>query len=107
MSFQKKKKPKEKAVASVQSEEVVAEDSAALGQDPPRPAVRKRKRRPLKVQMETVTAVRSQKVRNVSPPCVIKGLISWHVRSTFSTVFGLISTCKKFSGDFSRLSTGF
>ncbi|XP_044027507.1 plectin a isoform X6 [Siniperca chuatsi] len=58
---QRKKKPKEKPVASVKSEEVVAKESVALGQEPPCPAVRKRKRQPLKVGMETVTGVRSQK----------------------------------------------
>lgn len=68
MSFQRKKKPKEKPVVSVQSEEVVAKESVALGQEPPCPAGRKRRRQPLKVGMETVTAVRSQKVRNVSAP---------------------------------------
>lgn len=75
MSFQRKKKPKEKPVASVQSEEVAVKESVALGQEPPCPAVRKRKRRPLKGRMETVTGGRSQKVRNVSLLCVIKGLI--------------------------------
>lgn len=58
---QRKKKPKEKPVASVQSEEVVAKETAALEQPPPCPSVRKRKRRPLKAGMETVTAVRTQK----------------------------------------------
>ncbi len=89
MSFQRKKKPKEKPVASVQSEEVVAKESVALGQEPPCPAVRKRRRRPLKVGMET--AVRSQKVRNVPTLRVIKGLVSWLFRTTFYAVFGLIS----------------
>ncbi|XP_027142352.1 plectin a isoform X4 [Larimichthys crocea] len=51
---QRKKKPKEKPAASVQAEEAVVKE-------PPCPAVRKRKRRPLKVRMETVTAARSQK----------------------------------------------
>lgn len=68
----------------------MVKESVALGQEPPRPAVRKRKRRPLKVGMETVTAVRSQKVRNVSPLCVIKGLVSRRFRITFSTVVGLM-----------------
>ncbi|KAG8004859.1 hypothetical protein GBF38_010671 [Nibea albiflora] len=58
---QRKKKPKEKPAAPIQSEEAVVKESVAVGQEPPCPAVRKRKRRPLKVRMETVTAVRSQK----------------------------------------------
>lgn len=74
MSFQRKKKPKEKPAAAVQSEEIVVKESVAVGQEPPCPAVRKRKRRALKGGTETVTAVRSQKVRDVSPSCVIKGL---------------------------------
>lgn len=82
MSFQGRKKPKQKPVASVQSEVegVELKESVALGQEPPRPAVRKRRRQRHKV------AERSQKVRNVSPLCVIKGFVSWHVRTTFSTV---------------------
>lgn len=83
VSFQGKKRPKQKPVASVQSEEVELKESVALGQEPPRPAVRKRMRQRHKVGMETV---RSQKVRNVSPLCVVKGIVSWHVRTTFSTV---------------------
>ncbi|KAM6974051.1 plectin a isoform 2-T2 [Tautogolabrus adspersus] len=58
---QRKKKAKEKPAAPVPTEEVVAKDSAALGQEPACPAVRKRKRRPLKVRLETVTEERSQK----------------------------------------------
>ncbi|XP_071356207.1 plectin a isoform X2 [Trachinotus anak] len=58
---QRKKKPKEKPAASVQSEEAVVKESVALGPEPPScPAVRKRKRRPLKGGMETVRAVRTQ-----------------------------------------------
>ncbi|XP_069372539.1 plectin a isoform X32 [Paralichthys olivaceus] len=66
---QRKKKPKEKPTTSVQSEKekeeeeeevvvVVVKESVVVGQEPPRPAVRKRKRRPLKAGMETVTAAR-------------------------------------------------
>ncbi|XP_060916486.1 plectin a isoform X3 [Labrus mixtus] len=58
---QRKKKAKEKPAAPVPTEEVVVKDSAALGQEPACPAVRKRKRRPLKVRLETVTEERSQK----------------------------------------------
>ncbi|KAM8840850.1 uncharacterized protein AB9W97_001443 [Spinachia spinachia] len=71
---QRKKKPKEKPAACVHSGEAVMKQSA--GQDTLCPAVRKRKRRPQRVTVETVTAVRSQKVRNVSPLWVIKGLVS-------------------------------
>lgn len=87
VSFQKKKKPKQKLVASTHSEEAVAKEIVAIVQEPPRPAVRKRRERTLKAGMETVTRVRSQKVRTVSPPCVIQGIVSWHQRSIFSIVF--------------------
>ncbi|KAM7373522.1 hypothetical protein PAMP_008367 [Pampus punctatissimus] len=58
---QRKKKPKEKSAASVQVEEAVLKESVAPVQGPPGPAVRKRKRRPLKAGMETLTSVTSQK----------------------------------------------
>ena len=67
------KKPKEKPAASVQVEEVVPKESVTLAQETPGPAVRKRKRRPLKAGMETVTSVNSRKVRNISPLRVTKG----------------------------------
>ncbi|KAJ4928029.1 hypothetical protein JOQ06_015828 [Pogonophryne albipinna] len=51
----RKKKPKEKAAACVQSEEAVVKE-------PPCPSVRKRKKRPLKAPVETVTAATSQKL---------------------------------------------
>lgn len=83
MSFQRKKKPKEKPVASVQLEEALVKESAPSAQEPPCPAVRKRKRRPLKARMETVTAVTTQKVRDISPQGVTEGCISWRFRITF------------------------
>ncbi|XP_026155343.1 plectin a isoform X4 [Mastacembelus armatus] len=58
---QRKKKPKEKPVSSIQSEKVVVKESVSVGQEPPGPTVRRRKRRPLKAGMESVTAVRTQK----------------------------------------------
>lgn len=60
ISFQRKKKPKEKPAASVQAEEVVAKEAVAVGQEPPCPAARKRRRRPLKAGTETGSA---EKVR--------------------------------------------
>ncbi|CAB1428370.1 unnamed protein product [Pleuronectes platessa] len=70
----RKKKPKVKPAASVPLEEkveeevevkeveveVVKEVSVVVGHEPPRPAVRKRKRRPLKAGMETVTEERPE-----------------------------------------------
>ncbi|KAK5854659.1 hypothetical protein PBY51_004836 [Eleginops maclovinus] len=52
---QRKKKPKEKTAACVQPEEAVVKD-------PPCPAVKKRRKRPLKAGLETVTAATSQKI---------------------------------------------
>ncbi|KAM7384661.1 hypothetical protein PAMA_011828 [Pampus argenteus] len=56
VSFQRKKKPKEKSAASVQVEEAVLKESVVPEQGP-----RKRKRRPLKAGMETLTSGTSQK----------------------------------------------
>lgn len=67
MSFQRKKKAKEKPAVSVRVEEAVPKKSVTLAQEPSCPAVRKRKRRPLKAGMETVTSGTSQKVGNISP----------------------------------------
>ncbi|XP_039875842.1 uncharacterized protein LOC120726380 [Simochromis diagramma] len=66
---QKKKKAKEKAEksASVQPEDVVAKESVAIGQEPPCPAVRKRKKRPPKSGVETVTTVATQKTMEEKP----------------------------------------
>ncbi|XP_023250604.1 uncharacterized protein LOC111645588 [Seriola lalandi dorsalis] len=58
---QRKKKPKEKPAVCVQPEDAVVKEPVAPGPEPPScPAVRKRKRRPLKVTMETVTAAGKQ-----------------------------------------------
>lgn len=94
MSFQRKKKPKEKPAASVQVEEVILKESVVLAQEPPGPALRKRKRRPLKAGMETVTSVTSQKVRNISPLRVTKGLISWHFRAPFNQFWDLLKVTR-------------
>ncbi|CAJ1082779.1 LOW QUALITY PROTEIN: plectin a [Xyrichtys novacula] len=61
---QRKKKPKEKPAPPAQPQEVVLKDPVALRQEPTCPAVRKRKRRPGKGGVETVTAASSQKVRS-------------------------------------------
>lgn len=69
VSFQRKKRSKEKPAASEPTEEVLVEESVAIVQESPHPAARKRRRRHHKVGVETVTAASSQQVRNVSPVC--------------------------------------
>lgn len=91
VSFQKKKKSKEKPVVTEQALEVVVEESVALGQESPLPAVKKRRRRRHKVGVETEAA--SQKVRSVSAACDVSGLVSWHVRVTFSNLLISLTLC--------------
>ncbi|XP_067346971.1 plectin a isoform X6 [Channa argus] len=56
---QKKKRAKEKPAPSVPPEKLVVNESAALGQEPPCPTVRKRKKRAVKARMETATAMKT------------------------------------------------
>ncbi|XP_054874026.1 plectin a isoform X34 [Amphiprion ocellaris] len=66
---QRKKKPKEKAVVCVQPEEVLLKESL-VGSEPPGPTVRKRKRRPLKAAVETVTQKTMEEVKPKRRPLV-------------------------------------
>lgn len=91
VSFQKKKKSKEKPVVSEQALEVVMEEFVALGQESPLPAAKKRRRRHHKAGVETEAA--SQKVRNVSAVCDVSGRVSWHVRVTFSNLLISLIWC--------------
>lgn len=86
--FQKKKKPKQKPVASACSEEAEMKETEAAGQESLRPAGKKRRRHSHKVGMETVAGVGSEKVTTVSPPCVTQDTASWlRPLSTFSIAF--------------------
>lgn len=62
----------------------MAKETVAIGQEPPCPAVRKRKKRPPKSGVETVTTVATQKVRSHRT-----GFLPF--RTTFSTFFGLMA----------------
>ncbi|TNN57452.1 hypothetical protein EYF80_032276 [Liparis tanakae] len=57
----RKRKPKEKPAFGAQAQDAKVDQPVARGPEPLGPAVRKRKRRPLRVSVETVTAMSSQK----------------------------------------------
>ncbi|XP_008291524.1 uncharacterized protein LOC103365768 [Stegastes partitus] len=68
---QRKKKPKEKPVVCVQPEEVLLKECSSAGPAPAAgPAVRKRKRRPLKAGGETVTQKTMEEVKPKRRPLV-------------------------------------